>query len=152
MDPEHGLGAAWSRVLALAKAHPEASGPACGAAGAGLATPTEPAESAALNPPSTLERKRVQSRLGGFDSSKSVAWQEFCTRFGKSLNHTELLSVAEVIASQIGVRVDREAKRRKEVLIKWFDENYLAIAPILPRLKLENADGKMMTGVPDALC
>jgi hypothetical protein len=32
------------------------------------------------------------------------------------------------------------------VLIKWFDEHYAAIAPILPRLQLQDSDGKMITG------
>jgi hypothetical protein len=141
MEPEPGLDAA------LAGAHPETGESAPGARTQFPASlgPQE-AGSARPRPPSTLERTRVASRLSGFDSARSFAWREFCARFGASLNQAELLSVAQVLASEAGVKVDREAKRRKEVLIKWFDENYLAIAPILPRIRLENTDGKTMTG------
>ena len=111
-----------------------------------LATPQTPPGSAELKSPATIERNRVESRLRGFDVAQSIAWKDVCGRFGHSLSQSELLCVAEVIGSEIGVKVDREAKRRKEVLIKWFDENYVAIAPVLPRIELEDVDGKIMAG------
>jgi hypothetical protein len=92
------------------------------------------------------DRKRVEARLMGFDSSRSAAWQRICARFGDSLSQSELLSLAEVISSEVGLKVDREAKRRKEVLIKWFDENYPAIEDLLDRLRLEDANGRPITG------
>jgi hypothetical protein len=58
----------------------------------------------------------------------------------------ELRSLAEVVGAEIGVKVDREAKRRKEVLIKWFDENYALMGPILARIQMEDSNGRPMTG------
>jgi hypothetical protein len=81
----------------------------------------------------------------GFDASQSIAWREIRTRFGDSLVQTELLSLAQVICSEIGIQVDREAKRRKEVLIKWFDENYSAIRGILSKIEMEDVNGRPLT-------
>jgi hypothetical protein len=50
-----------------------------------------------------------------------------------------------VIGSEIGIKVDREAKRRKEVLIKWFDENYTAIRTVIGKIEMEDTDGRSMT-------
>ena len=94
-----------------------------------------------------LERKRVDARLNGFVYKESRAWHEITRYYGDGLNQAELLSIAEVIASQIGVKVDREAKRRKEVLIKWYDENIEPIIEIMPLIKLEDKDGKPVEGM-----
>ena len=93
-----------------------------------------------------LERKRVEDRLNGFNMRTSPAWREICRRFGPSLNQTELLSLAQIIAGQLGLKVDREAKRRKEVLIKWYDENLKAVMEILPYIVLEDGDGNAVVG------
>lgn len=94
-----------------------------------------------------LERKRVDARLNGFVYKESRAWHEITRHYGDGLNQAELLSLAEVLASQIGIKVDREAKRRKEVLIKWYDENIDTIVDIMPRIKLEDKDGKPVEGI-----
>lgn len=99
---------------------------------------------------SELERKKVDERLRGFSLKTSPAWHEICTRFGSNLNQTELLSIAEVLGAQINVKVDREAKRRKEVLIKWFDENLMVILPYFSKMILEDRDGNRTCGkLPD---
>ena len=95
---------------------------------------------------SELERRKVDERLRGFSLKTSRAWQEICSRFGSNLNQTELLSIAEVLGAQIGVKVDREAKRRKEVLIKWFDENLAVILPYFSKMVLEDRDGNRTYG------
>lgn len=93
-----------------------------------------------------LERMRVDKRLKGFQVKDSIAWKEICKRFGSNLNQVELLSIAEVIGNQLNIKVDREAKRRKEVLIKWFDENYSSIGPFLDKIVLEDRSGKKIEG------
>jgi hypothetical protein len=90
----------------------------------------------------TMERERVDSRLRGFNPHESVAWADIRRRFGDSLNQAELRSLAEVIGSEVGIKVDREAKRRKEVLIKWFDENYGVIQGVLGKIEMEETDGE----------
>lgn len=93
-----------------------------------------------------LERKRVNSRLNGFSLKDSFAWQEICKRFGPNLNQSELLSLAEIIGQEAGIKVDREAKRRKEVLIKWYEENLEVVLKMLPYVKLVDSDGNALKG------
>jgi hypothetical protein len=93
-----------------------------------------------------LERKRLADRLEGFNFKTSLGWQAISTHFGETLTQTELLSVAKVIGSELGINIDREAKRRKEVLVKWFDEHYEHLSEILPRITLEDDSGKRMDG------
>lgn len=81
-----------------------------------------------------IERKRVDKRLKGFVFKESKAWKLICSHYGSNLNQVELLSIAEVIGQELSIKVDREAKRRKEVLIKWFEENIDKIEPILERI------------------
>jgi hypothetical protein len=64
--------------------------------------------------------------------------------FGSNLNQAELLSIAEVLAFRLNLKVDRGAKRRKEVLIKWYDENWDRIAPIWQQLALEDNQGRRL--------
>ena len=51
------------------------------------------------------------------------------------------MSIAEVLGHMLHIRVDREAKRRKEVLIKWFEENIEAIHPMLDKIIPEDKNG-----------
>jgi hypothetical protein len=96
------------------------------------------------------ERSRVVARLTNFHSKSSSAWAEITKRFGSSLNQTELLSIAEVIGWKLGIRVDREAKRRKEVLVKWFEEHWAEIADIVSTIRLEDSHGNPIgpSGLP----
>ena len=87
------------------------------------------------------ERRRVEMRLNDFDYKNSDAWQIICERFGPGLTHNELLSIAQIIAFHARIRLDREAKRRKEVLIKWFQENIVTIIPFLQKMVLEDSEG-----------
>ena len=88
-----------------------------------------------------IERRRVDKRLQGFVVKESRAWKAICSHYGSSLNQVELLSLAEVLGHILSIKVDREAKRRKEVLIKWFDENIDKIEPMLDRVIPEDQNG-----------
>jgi hypothetical protein len=101
-------------------------------------------------PPTSQEqdRRRVDERIGAFQYAASEPWREIARRFGTHLKQTELLSVAEVLGAQLGITVDREAKRRKEVLIKWFDENWERIKEIWPQIELRDRKGRSMDANP----
>lgn len=90
------------------------------------------------------DRRRVENRLRGFNPRDSAAWKAICGRFGPALNQSELLSIAEVIGAQVGIKIDREAKRRKEVLIKWYDENADALLPYINFIVLEDNEGRLV--------
>jgi hypothetical protein len=87
------------------------------------------------------ERKRIIARLGTFCGKTSKAWEGITKRFGDHLNHTELLSIAQVVGWLIGINVDREAKRRKEILIKWFDDHWPIVSVVLEQTRLEDSNG-----------
>ena len=81
------------------------------------------------------EKERINERLGVFDPKQT--WQKICDQFGPNIKHPELVSIASVVAGVLGIKLDRDAKRRKKVLIKWFEENWTIIAPILPKIQLQ---------------
>jgi hypothetical protein len=84
------------------------------------------------------EKKRIASRLDGFSPKETPAWREITRRFGPNIKQPELVSIASVLAQGTNIRLDRDAKRRKAVLIKWFEENWAAIAPSLDCVVLES--------------
>jgi hypothetical protein len=97
-----------------------------------LMTPAAPADT-------SKEKDRIASRLNGFNSKDNSVWKAITQRFGANIKQPELLSMALILASHANVKLDRDAKRRKSVLIKWFEENWSAIEPFLQFVVLENA-------------
>jgi hypothetical protein len=85
------------------------------------------------------EKDRIASRLNGFNSKDNTVWKAITQRFGANIKQPELLSMAQVLASHANIKLDRDAKRRKSVLIKWFEENWTAIEPFLQFVVLEDA-------------
>jgi hypothetical protein len=105
------------------------------------ATPTfvPPADALAEPAPSTrsdLEQVRLRR-----NAAQCHFWPMslFLSKLlGRDMNRTNLLKVAKVIADARQVKLDRLAKRTKEILIVWFCENALDLmqdpsAPILRR-------------------
>jgi hypothetical protein len=85
------------------------------------------------------EKERIAQRLEGFNPRENQAWKEITQRFGPSIKHPELLSMAKVLANHAKLKLDRDAKRRKTVLLKWFEENWAALQPFLDYVALEDA-------------
>lgn len=105
-----------------------------------LVTPdaeNEKAKRATLARYAEEERERVKRRMGGFDWKTSIAWQELTAQFGNKLSHDELISIAELVSVHARLKLDRDAKRRKTVLIKWFQEHWMIIYPILGMIRLK---------------
>ena len=94
------------------------------------------------------EKKRIKARLGEFHPKESIVWSEIRRRFGNKLKHGELLSIAEVTSAFARVFLDRDAKRRKSVLIKWFEENWATLSPYLSYVVLEDKGKKAPDGYP----
>jgi hypothetical protein len=83
------------------------------------------------------EKWRIANRLKGFNPKDAGVWREISRRFGTNVKQPELVSIATVLAQNANIKLDRDAKRRKAVLIKWFEENWTAIAPFLDYVVLE---------------
>jgi hypothetical protein len=84
------------------------------------------------------ERERVQKRVDGFNWKRSTAWKRLTSSYGPNLKHEELLSIGDLVAKKLDIRLDRDARRRKIVMIKWFEENWAAVEPLLSKIILED--------------
>jgi hypothetical protein len=94
---------------------------------------------AAAAPENNKEKARIAQRLGTFNAKDNAVWKEICARFGNNIKQPELRSIANVLASHANLKLDRDATRRKSVLIKWFDEHWAQIEPYLDYVVLEDA-------------
>lgn len=82
--------------------------------------------------------ERVAKRLKDFDCHKSFISKLLKLRYGpKDLRRSQLLTIAsECCKLDESLKVDRDAKRNKTVLLKWFEENSDRIIPLLDKIKL----------------
>jgi predicted oxidoreductase len=60
--------------------------------------------------------------------------------YGPKLSHDELVSIGALAANALQIKLDRDARRRKPVMIKWFEEHWIQIQPILWSIKLERTE------------
>ena len=84
------------------------------------------------------EKLRISERLCGFNAKESDVVKAIYTKFGANVKQGELVNIAQVIASKVNIKLDRDAKRRKTVLLKWFSENWSKIQPYLKYIVLED--------------
>lgn len=97
-----------------------------------------------LSEMATREKNRIAQRLQGFNPKDNQAWYQITQKFGTNIKQPELLSIAQVCSSSAGIKLDRDAKRRKSVLIKWFEENWAQIQPFLNYVVLEDTSKPQM--------
>lgn len=101
-------------------------------------SPTQFQQMISQNCEGNKEKDRIISRMQGFDPKDNEVWRRITQRFGANVKQPELLSIATVLSQTANVKLDRDAKRRKTVLIKWFQENWAAISPYLDYVVLED--------------
>lgn len=87
--------------------------------------------------PCVEEKQRIQERLKNFNTKDNMVMKQLTQQFGPNIKQPELRSIADVVSQNANIKLDRDAKRRKTVLIKWFDENWDKIKTILPYVILE---------------
>jgi len=86
--------------------------------------------------PQSPEVERVGNRLAGFSWKNATAWKHVSKLFGDDIKQTTLRKIADDLSSKLDVHLDRDAKRRKSVLIKWFEENWNMIIPLIDQYKV----------------
>lgn len=74
--------------------------------------------------------------LENFIPENSIAFIRLKEKYGFGLTHAECQSIADVISIHLGIKLEREARRRFPSLIKWFDDNWASIEPNLKFLIL----------------
>lgn len=87
---------------------------------------------------------KSKKALGNFDEGMQknrMAEIIKATQFsGTMIKQNELLSIAHCVSEKTSVKLDREATRRKSVLLKWFDDNWDQILPTLQFIRLDIED------------
>ena len=84
----------------------------------------------------SAEVERVENRLSGFVPKDSHAWEVISELYGSDVKQIHLRAIAQDIASHLCIKLDRDAKRRKTVLIKWFEENWEKVSKELSKYKI----------------
>ncbi|OHT10195.1 hypothetical protein TRFO_20568 [Tritrichomonas foetus] len=83
------------------------------------------------------EASNIQKLLGNFDYNNSRAWKEIKILFSSGIRHTELISIATVLISIYNLpKVSRPHRRSFPLLVKWFDDNWEKIQPIISKISL----------------
>lgn len=91
------------------------------------------------------EKALLKEKLGGFDPKSSIAWTKLTDRYGPKISLDEMLSLAQAVSSVLNVPLTREYKRRKDMLIKWFDEHFDVIWPFIEEnVFVEDINGKVI--------
>lgn len=71
---------------------------------------------------SETEKDKVKRLLGDFDAENSRGMQ-FIKQFHKEPTRQFLLSLSEILTKLTGIELKRDYKRKKELIIMWYDEN-----------------------------
>lgn len=85
----------------------------------------------------SAETLRIAARMNNFEWKSSCAWKEISNRFGQNVSHSQLKQLGMMLANDAHIVPDRDAKRRKTVLIKWMDENWTKLSPFLQNYKFD---------------
>ena len=79
----------------------------------------------------TPEKIRISKRVENWDPENSEAWRQLQSIYGDRIQLRFLREIAEQLSDQLKIYLDRDAKRRKIVLIKWFEEHWEELNPLL---------------------
>jgi hypothetical protein len=83
------------------------------------------------------ERAIAEMRLGEFSAQGSRGLQLLQQMFPRSdMTRRSMYSLATILGALANVPLERDFSRRKELIIKWFDDNYDALEPFLRFIEL----------------
>ncbi|KAH0786320.1 glycosyl hydrolase family protein [Histomonas meleagridis] len=88
--------------------------------------------------PMSAEKERVRLKLIGFDQNTSEAWNYISKNFGQDVKQHCLCEMAKYLSLKRSIPLDRDSKRRKSVLIKWFHDNWPLIAQDMQKFRIQN--------------
>ena len=72
----------------------------------------------------------LQKMRDKFKPYETRAWKWLSTRYGK-IAKEEIISLGQVVAKEMNIELSREYKRRKEMMILWFEEHYDEVMPFI---------------------
>jgi hypothetical protein len=84
------------------------------------------------------ERDIANYRLAGFHAETSRAAERLHLIYPHGdLTRRSLYSFASLLGALAGVKLARDFTRRRDLLIKWMDDNFDALEPFLPFFELD---------------
>ena len=81
------------------------------------------------------ESKRADAMLGNFNAKKSRGYQLILTILSEPISLASLISLATLLSFLIEIPFSRDYTRRKDLVIKWFDDNYDYIFPFKDKIQ-----------------
>ena len=90
----------------------------------------------------STEKDRVKQKLAGFDVQQSPACIYISNHFGTDIRQQALCELAKKISKKRQIILDRDSKRRKTVLLKWFHDHWSLIHKDFENTQLVN--GKLI--------
>ena len=91
-----------------------------------------------IHKPQSDDKEKVKAILGDFDPNKSEAWLTLEECFGVNVKQPPLLEIAKIIGQHVHINVNRNARRRKSVLIKWYHDNWNALKPYIKHFQVDD--------------
>jgi hypothetical protein len=89
------------------------------------------ASQTALNGQAKYEKQWFHEEMTGFDPLNSDAWALLTRLYGPRISKEEIVSLGQVAALELRIDLVREYKRRKETMIKWFQNHITVLRPFL---------------------
>jgi hypothetical protein len=77
------------------------------------------------------EKGWLAREMAGFDPNLSPAWRFLTEQHGDRIRKEEIVSLGQVCSARLDIPLVREYKRRKETMLKWFDNHWDIIHPFL---------------------
>jgi hypothetical protein len=82
------------------------------------------------------DQSEAVERLGSFVPEESRVWQLLQARFGSKLTMPMLEAITTMVSKRSGATPDRQARRRKGIMVKWLQEQIQCLESLLPRMIL----------------
>ena len=86
----------------------------------------------------TIKKKKEM-----FDYKNCSAYTLLTNKFGINVRQQELIAIASSIGKKLRIKVDRDAKRRKDLLIKWFQDHLEEVTPLLKSVLVFDKNGSI---------
>ncbi|KAK8837603.1 hypothetical protein M9Y10_036134 [Tritrichomonas musculus] len=99
----------------------------------------DPRFSRKTNPEKIISRNMLQDFQIEGSRGKEVIEQMLQQKVEKA-SRVGLIQLGNIISGLIDVKISRNHKRKKDLIIKWFDENADLIEPLVPKIKVDFVD------------
>ena len=73
----------------------------------------------------------------GFEAYRSRGYSALLSILREPISYQALSSLAFILSVYLNIKIEREYMRRKEMLIKWFDENLNKWECLIPHIRAE---------------